>query len=429
MTSVGPAARPRESGPAEVGISRALTWLLAVACGVSAANLYYAQPLLSTLAHDFHVGTGTAGLIVTASQVGYAVSLAFVVPLGDILERRTMVIALASLSVVALLAAAASPNVGVLIALSALIGISATVAQTLVPLAASLAHDPERGRVVGRVMSGLLTGILLARTVSGLIANVAGWRAVYITAAGLEVVLIAVLSRALPRERVARESMSYLRLLRSLGDLVLHEPLLIWRTVLGALAFACFGILWTTLAFLLRGSPYHYSDGVIGLFGLVGAGGAVAATFAGRAADRGHVRLASFVFAASILVSFGLLALGRHDLTALIVGIVLLDIGVQGLQVNNQSVIYEIAPNARSRINGVYMTGYFIGGAVGSALASAIYETSGWSGVCILGAATSAIATVAAAFRGPADHLSSMRPRRHTAIAMSQEVKKSPTMP
>lgn len=381
-------------------MSRGLIWLFAVACGVSVANLYYAQPLLGTLAHDFHVGTGTAGLVVTASQVGYGLALALIVPLGDVLARRTMVLALAGLSVVALLLAAASPSVGVLIAVAVVIGISSTVAQTLVPLAASLALDAERGHVIGRVMSGLLMGILLARTVAGLIASAAGWRAVYVTAAGLELLLIAVLSRALPHENPGRPSMTYGALMQSIGQLV-AQPVLMWRTLLGALAFACFGMLWTTLAFLLRESPYGYSDAVIGLFGLVGVAGAICASFAGRAADRGHVRLASAVFAAGIAISFGFLAWGKHELTGLVLGILLLDVGVQGVQVTNQSVIYEVAPQARSRVNAVYMTGYFIGGAAGSASASVLYEVSGWSGVCLLGAVTAGVLTIAACIPGP----------------------------
>jgi predicted MFS family arabinose efflux permease len=258
-------------------------------------------------------------------------------------------------------------------------------AQILIPFAATLADDERRGQVVGTVMSGLLLGILLARTLAGFVASSGSWRTIYWVAAALMATLAVVLARALPQTR-AQSDLRYWALLRSAVELFATEPLLRRRCQLGALGMATFSVLWTTVAFLLAGPPYHYSEAVIGLFGLVGAAGALCANLAGRFADRGHSRLATIVFTASIAVSFGLLAAGRTSVGWLIVGILLLDVGVQGLQVTNQSLIYTVAPTARSRITSAYMVCYFAGGAAGSAAAAAVYAGSGWGGVCLLGA-------------------------------------------
>jgi predicted MFS family arabinose efflux permease len=262
-------------------------------------------------------------------------------------------------------------------------------------MAASLADEENRGHVVGMVMSGLLMGILLARTVSGVVAQASSWRVVYVMASGMTAVLAVVLFRRLPGE-VERPRIGYGTLLRSAASLLATESLLRRRALFGALGFAAFSVFWTTMAFLLAGAPYHYDDLTIGLFGLVGASGALCANVSGRWADRGWTRTTTLVFAGLVMVSFLPLWWGRHDLTMLIVGIVLLDVGVQGLQVTNQSLIYRLAPDARSRINSAYMVCYFAGGAIGSAVGSSIYESHHWAGVCALGAAVGIVATVAA---------------------------------
>ncbi|HWG74673.1 MAG TPA: MFS transporter [Acidimicrobiales bacterium] len=374
------------------GIARSLTGLLAVACGVAVASLYYAQPLLHTIAQDFHTSSGTAGLIVTASQVGYAVGLAFLVPAGDLFNRRRLVPAVLGLSAIALAVSAVAPGVVTLIALALVVGLGSVVAQLLVPMAASLAREEERGRVTGTVMSGLLIGILLARTLSGLVAGATTWRVVYWVAAGLVAALALVLLRALPSEG-DRPDLGYGALLHSTVSLFFTEALLRRRMALGALCFASFGVFWTTAAFLLSGAPYHYGEAVIGLFGLVGAAGALCASFAGRMADRGRANLTTGVFSISIAGSFALLFAGRHSLAALIAGIVVLDVGVQGLHVTNQSLVFRLDPKSRSRVNANYMVAYFAGGAAGSAVAAALYSSGGWEDVCVLGAATGAGAT------------------------------------
>jgi predicted MFS family arabinose efflux permease len=377
------------------GMSQAMVLLFAVACGVSVANLYYAQPVLDTLAKSFGTSSGTAGLVVTSAQIGYALGLAFLVPLGDLLARRWLVPVVLLVTAGGLLASAAAPDIGVLIAVGLVVGAGSVAAQLLVPMAASLADDERRGRVVGVVMSGLLLGILLARTVSGVVAQVSSWRVVYLMAAAMTAVLAIVLGRFLPGEGT-RLRIGYGTLLRSAARLLATESLLRRRAVFGALGFAAFSVFWTTMAFVLAGAPYHYDDLTIGLFGLVGAGGALCANLAGRWADRGWTRSTTLVFAGLVAVSFLPLWWGRHDLAMLIVGILVLDVGVQGLQVTNQSLIYRLAPEARSRINSAYMVCYFAGGAIGSALGSAIYERHRWAGVCVLGAVIGIGATAAA---------------------------------
>jgi predicted MFS family arabinose efflux permease len=368
------------------GITRRLVLLLAASAGLTVANLYYAQPLLQTIAHQFHTSSATAGLIVTFTQVGYAIAQLLLVPVGDLVPRRVLVPAILALAVVPLVLAGLAPNMTVLISVAGLIGLTSAAAQILVPYAAQLAAPDERGRVVGTVVSGLLLGILLARTVAGIVADLTSWRVVYIGAAGIALILALVLHRDLPSEE-GRKDIRYRDLLVSMAHLIKTEPVLRRRAAYGALGFAAFSVFWTTSAFMLSRSPYHYSQSVIGLFGLVGAAGALCATWAGRLSDNGLTSAGTGGFAAAILASFGLLEWGGHSLAALIVGIVVLDIGVQGLHVLNQTTIFSLGEETRSRINGIYLTVYFLGGAVGSTASSWLYDTAGWSAVCTLGAA------------------------------------------
>jgi predicted MFS family arabinose efflux permease len=358
------------------------------------ANLYYAQPLLDVIAHDLGVSPGAAGLLVTASQIGYAAGLLLLVPLGDLLNRRRMVPRMLLVAAAGLAVAAAAPSFAVLAAAIGVIGVTSVVAQVLVPLAGSLAGEHERGKVVGNVMSGLLLGILLARTASGLIAAAGGWRSVYVVGALLMVVLAAVLARALPPTPPVTD-LPYPQLLRSVGALVRDEPLLRRRMVYGAAGMASFSVLWTAIAFLLSGHPYNYGEGTIGLFGLAGLVGAGAAQGAGRLADRGHGHAATGAFLVTILVAWGLIALGGSSLGALIAGVVLLDLGIQGQHILNQSTIYTLHADARSRVTTAYMTNNFLWGALGSAGASWAWSASGWGAVCALGAGLAIVALVA----------------------------------
>src|SRR3984957_17377720 len=374
-------------------LSRTLVLLMAVACGAAVANIYYAQPLLSTIAHDFSVSDGTAGLMVTASQVGYAAGLVLLVPLGDLLERRRLITRIMLVTALALAATAASPSFILLAAALLVVGLTSVVAQILVPMASMLAAENERGRVVGHVMSGLLVGILVARTASGLIAQAGGWRLVFAVSAGLMLVLCAVLRAALPEVKPTT-TLSYPALLRSVGRLVAEQPTLRVRMLYGVLGMGQFSVLWTTIAFLLAGKPYHYTEATIGLFGLVGLGGALVAQVAGRMADHGRHHMSTGLFFGLMLVSWAAIAAGRSSLAALIVGIAVLDLGVQGAQITSQSVIYALDPAARSRLTTAYMTTVFASAAIFSALASAIYDSGGWSAVSTLGAALAAAGVV-----------------------------------
>ncbi|MDQ2708345.1 MAG: MFS transporter [Actinomycetota bacterium] len=371
--------------------------LLAISCGVAVASLYYPQPLLRSIAASLHTGSTTAGLVVTAAQLGYAMGLALLVPLGDILARRRVVPALLAVDAVALAASAAATNTATLIVLALLVGAGSTAAQILVPLAASLADDTSRGRVVGMVMTGLLLGILFAWTVGGAVAALTSWRVVYLLAAVLVAVVAITLARGLPAE-TARPPLSYRALLGSTVMLLRREPVLRRRGLLGALSFAAFSLYLTTAAFLLAGTHYHYSESAIGLFGLIGVVGAACAPLAGRIADRGRTAPATCAAAAAIGASFVLLYFGARSLPALIAGVVVLNGGVQIMSVLNLSVIYALAGEARSRVNANYMVMYFVGGAAGSAAGSVLYAAAGWAGVCVFGAALGLTAVVVCAY-------------------------------
>ncbi len=371
---------------AGVGTRRAVVATMAFATGALIANNYYLQPLESTLATSFHASTTSVGLVITTIQISYAIGLATLVPLGDLLERRRLLVSMLAVTVCGLGTMAIAPSLTVLAAAAGLVGLTTVAAQILVPFAAHLAEEGQQGKVVSTVMSGLLIGILLSRTVAGLVAQVASWRAVFALGAVLTATVAVLLWRQLP-VLAPTAQMRYPALLRSVLSLIREEPLLRKRMLYGALSYSSFGAFWTSCGFLLARPPYHFSDAMIGGFALFGAAGAVSARFAGRLADRGLAPLATggFLFAAA--ASYVLLAVGGHALWALVLGVILFDLGVQGAHISNQSLIYRLRPGARSRLNTAYMTSYFIAGAVGSGLSATVYAAHGWSGVCWLGAA------------------------------------------
>ncbi|WP_219966455.1 MFS transporter [Deinococcus irradiatisoli] len=366
-------------------LTSATITLFAVAVGLIVANLYYAQPLLPQIASAFHVSVGAAARLVTWTQLGYAAGLALIVPLGDSVNRRRLTLGLSALSVLGLLGVAAAPQFWLFALGSVLLGLTSVAAQVLVPFAASLADPQSRGKVVGTVMSGLLLGILLARTVSGLLAAWLGWRWVFVVAAAALTLLTAALWRRLPGG-APQSRLAYGKLLASVVRIVREEPILRRRSLYGLLGFAAFSVFWTSLAFLLSGPPYFYNEAAAGLFGLVGAVGALAASWAGRQADAGHGRRSTGMMALLITASFGLIWWGGNSLWALVLGVAVMDLGVQGLHITNQSEIYRLRPEARSRLTTVYLTSYFAGGVLGSALSSVAYVQLGWAGVCGLGA-------------------------------------------
>ena len=377
---------PAQEPPRSKRMSRGLIALFAIATGQAVASNYLAQPLLDTISHELRVSSGVAGLIVTTAQAGYAAGLILLLPLGDLFERRRLITTLAVITAVGLGAAALAPSAGFFMAVAGLVGLTSVMAQILVPFAATLSPDAERGRVLGTVMSGLLLGILLARTVSGLVAQAAGWRTVYWLAAALMLAQAVLLWAKLPTYR-QHVGLSYPRLLGSVLKIARAEPELRLRAVYGALSFAAFSVLWTTLAFLLSAPPYGYGEGTIGLFGLVGAAGALTASVVGRFTDRGWSRRLTGVSALLLLVGYVLLWMGGSSLVPLLAGVVVLDIGSNGVHITNQSEIYRLQPEARSRVNAFYMTSCFVGAAAGSAVAAFVYERWSWDGVCALGVA------------------------------------------
>jgi predicted MFS family arabinose efflux permease len=378
--------------PGRPALTTRLVLLMAVGSGLSVASNYYVQPLLPELADTFDVSSSVVGLLVTVSQVGYVAGLALVVPLGDLLERRRLLTVVITLTAGGLVLIAAAPNLAVLFPAVALVGVTSVAAQIFVPLSADLARPDQRGKAVGTVMAGLLIGILVARTLAGLIAELAGWRAVYVVAA-LAMLALAVVSRRELPPVTPSASTSYSSLLSSVVTLLREEPVLRRRGLYGALGFATFSTLWTSLAFLLD-DAYGYGEATVGLFGLLGVAGALSAQFAGRVSDAGWARVSTRGFVVTLVVSWGVLAQGERSLLALVVGIVLLDLAVQGAHISNQSEVYRLHPEARSRLTTAYMCMNFTGGVIGSASSAMVYGAGGWSAVCALGAGFSASALV-----------------------------------
>jgi predicted MFS family arabinose efflux permease len=365
-----------------------LIGLLAVSAGATVANLYYSQPILGTIASQFNVSTSAASLIVTCTQLGYALSLLLVVPLGDIFERRKLIVVTTAGSALLLVAVALSPGFHWMLLTSFLLGAASVAPQLVVPYSAGLVGIERRGRVVGTVMSGLLVGILLSRSLSGLLAAAAGWRTVYWTSAGLALGLSIVLRWCLPAQRPENElAPHYGQLLASLWDVARTQPILRRHSVIGACGFGAFSVFWTTLVFHLASLPGHYGSSVAGLFGLLGVAGALAAPIAGRLADRHDARLVNGTALALVVVAFLLMGVAGRSLFALAVGVVLMDAGVQGSHISNQTRIFGLNATLRNRVNSVYMVVYFIGGACGSALGSWAWAHGGWGGVCWCGGA------------------------------------------
>ncbi len=379
-------ARHKPPEPPDVSSGTILT--LAAACGLLVANIYYAQPLIAEIAQSLGLATGAAGLIVTMSQIGYGVGLLFVVPLGDLVENRRLILISVALSAVALACAAFAPSAGVFLTCAAVVGLGSVAVQILVPLAAHLAPDATRGRVVGMVSSGLMIGIMLARPVSSFIAAQSSWRVVFGLSATAMVALAAGLSRALPR-RAPRTKMTYAELMGSMVHLVKGTPILRLRAFYQGCLFFAFSLFWTTTPLLLAGPHYRLTQNGIALFALAGVSGAIAAPIGGRIADRGWGRpatggaisLVALAMLGSILIPQGSVA----GLSLLVAAAIAIDFGVQANLVLGFRAIFSLAPDARGRLNGVYLSTAFVGGAIGSALGAWAYARGGWGLACCVG--------------------------------------------
>jgi len=373
-------------------LDKGVVLLFAIACGLAVSNVYYAQPLLDAMADAFGLSPGSIGIVMTLTQVGYGLGLLLLVPLGDLLNRRRLIVTQTLLSAAALLMIALASNSAWLLIGVTLTGLLAVVTQVLVAYAATLAVPAQRGKVVGVITSGIVVGILLARTVAGGMADLAGWRSIYLLSAGLTLVMAALLFRVLPKNEDARPTTRYVALIASVFSLFREEPVLRQRTILALLTFASAMVLWTPMVLPLAAPPLSLSHSEIGLFGLAGAAGALAAARAGHLADRGWGQWVSGLSLLLMLGSWLPIALTQTSLWALLLGVITLDLGLQAVHVTSQSMIYSVRPEAQSRLTAGYMLFYSIGSALGSIASTTMYAWAGWPGVCWLGAAINMVA-------------------------------------
>ncbi|MNM48891.1 Inner membrane transport protein YnfM [compost metagenome] len=376
------------------GLSPLLTLLFSVTCALAVANVYFAQPLLDSMAQSLGVTSSMIGVVVTATQVGYALGLLFIVPLGDLVNRKRLILTQVLLSAVALAAVGTAQQWLALLGAMIVSGLLAVVVQVIVAYAAALATPAQRGHAVGTVTSGVVLGILLARFTSGLIADIAGWRAVYFVSSGLMLTLAAVLWRVVPDTPSPRHQDGYLALISSLFKLFITERTLRTRGLLALLIFAAFSVLWTAMVLPLSAPPLSLSHTAIGMFGLAGVAGALAARRAGRWADQGLGQRVTGFSLGLLTLSWLPITFAETSLIALVCGVVLLDFAVQAVHVTNQSIIFAARPDAQSRMVGAYMCFYAVGSALGAAAATQIYALWGWMAVSLLGALISAAALV-----------------------------------
>ncbi|WP_345954715.1 MFS transporter [Mucilaginibacter sp. PAMB04168] len=368
-------------------------WVMTLATGLVVANIYYNQPLLGDIATSFHISNGEAGQLAMFTQIGYATGLLFIIPLADMFKRKRLMLVDFAFVVASLLLAASAQQVWVLALSSFFIGLTSVIPQILVAMGAHLANPQERGKKIGFIMSGLLIGILLSRTVSGFVGEHLGWRAMFYIAAGLMLVMWLLIALVVPEVEPDYKG-SYSSLMQSLVSITRQEPKLRLAAFRGALCFACFSAFWTTLVFLLREPPFNQGSAVAGAFGLIGAFGALAASFIGRLSDKADTnRLITYTLIL-VLASFVLFAVFSHSLAGLVVGVILMDMGVQATHISNQAIIFSLNANARNRINTVYMVSYFVGGSAGTFLAAKMWGSYHWTGVCAIGITLSAIALI-----------------------------------
>lgn len=378
----------------QMRLARSVTLLFSIACGLAVANVYFAQPLLESMAESLEVAPSTIGIVVTATQVGYALGLLFVVPLGDLINRRLLIVSQILLSALVLIVAASAQGFSLFLAAMVAVGLLAVVVQVLVAYTAVLATPTQRGQAVGTVTSGIVLGILLARFVSGVLADLAGWRSVYYVSAVLMLLMAALLLKTMPRQTTVQVQTTYFKLIASVFQLFATERLLRVRGFLALLVFAAFSVLWTSMVLPLSAPPFSLSHTQIGLFGLAGVAGALAASKAGRWADQGIGQRVTGIALVLLTLSWLATAFTEISLVALVVGVVVLDFAVQAVHVTNQSMILAARPDAQSRLVGAYMCFYSIGSALGAVCATQVFAYWGWQAVCVLGASISVAALI-----------------------------------
>ncbi len=407
MSSIPSTHAPAPTPTPPQGLSDALVLLLATGAGLAAAAIYYSQPMLGVLGAETGASARAVGFVPTLTQLGYALGILFLAPLGDRYDRRRIILAKAAVLCAALLVAAGSPSIVWLLAASLVVGLSATMAQDIVPAAATLAPEASRGKVVGTVMTGLLLGILLSRVVSGLVAEHFGWRAMFVGAAASIALIGAAAWRGLPRFRPTTQ-MGYGALLASLGQLWQRHPALRRAALAQGLLSVGFSAFWSTLAVMLHGEPFHLGSAAAGAFGLAGAAGALAAPLAGKLADRRGPELVTRLGAGLAAVSFAAMVLApllppQAQLGLLVATAIGFDLGIQAALIAHQTIVYSIEPGARSRLNAVLMSVMFVGMATGSALGAVLLSALGWMGVAGL-ATLAALAALGVRLSGGAGH-------------------------
>lgn len=357
---------------------------MSICCGLIVANLYYCQPLLPLIAHDFGISETAAGSITYITQLGYASGLLFFVPLGDLLERKQQIVVTTTISIAALLAVAFVKSFFLLQILCFLIGLFSIVPQLIISLAASLVSNEKRGSTIGILMGGLLIGIVSSRSLSGYVGHVFGWRQMYFIAATICFILVLIMRKTFP-ENTPTYRGNYRDLLFSILNYVKTYPLLRTAAISGAISFACLSAFWVTMVLLLADKPFEFNTVQIGLFGLIGASGALAAPLIGKRSSGNNTtvrKISLFGLLLQFIGYIGFYFTGNH-IFLLIVGIILIDIGHQALQISNQTLIYSLNPDARNRFNTVFMTATFLGGAMGSAMGISLFLIGGWSFFCI----------------------------------------------
>jgi predicted MFS family arabinose efflux permease len=357
---------------------------MAVATGIIVANLYYCQPLIILIASEFNIPEAEAGSITYLTQAGYAIGLFLMVPLGDKIERKKQILVTTFASVLALILAAVSKSFFILEIASLLIGVTSIVPQLILPLAAALSAPEKRGKVIGTIMSGLLVGILLSRTLSGFVGEWWGWRSMFWIASGVCLILFFIIKNQFPVNKPTFKG-SYGQLIQSLFTLIKTQPILREATLINVFSFAQFGAFWTTMVLLLSEPPFSFSSATIGLFGVVGASGALAAPLVGKFGDKGSSRVIVGYGCLLMLLSFVVFYFSSESIVGLVIGIILIDIGLQAIHISNQTRVYSILPEARNRMNTVFMSFSFFGTALGSAFGLFLWKVGAWHAVSLGG--------------------------------------------
>ena len=366
------------------GLPASILWTLAIVAGISVANLYYNQPLLNMIRQDLNVSEFHTNLIAMITQIGYAIGLLFIVPLGDLFQRKKIIIINFSLLILSLLTIAMAPSINVILGASLVTGICSMVPQIFIPIASQFSRPEHKGRNVGIVVSGLLTGILASRVVSGLVGEIFGWREMYYIAAVLMLLCSVVVMKVLPDIQPNFQG-KYSELMKSLFSLLKTYPQVRLYPIRAGLCLGSFLTLWSCLAFKMGQAPFHAGSNIIGMLGRCGIAGALSASLVGKYVKQVGVRRFNFIGCGLILLSWSILYTGQNSYIAIIAGIILIDIGMQCIQISNQTSLFELCPSASNRVNTIFMTTYFIGGSLGTFLAGTCWHWFGWAGVAEIG--------------------------------------------